>query len=153
MRKLGYKLLSGCLTGILGMVMVYAGQVFASEDENQEIAKRISKVGSVCIEGEDCSKNADTQTGVAAASEDTGSGGIETRYNSSCKTCHGEGIAGAPKSRDPNAWAPRVEKGMEVLYESALNGLPPGMPAKGLCFDCSDDELKALVDYMLEGAK
>lgn len=133
------------------MVMVYTGQVSASEDE--EIAKRISKVGSVCVEGEDCSKNAGTQSAVAAASQSTGSVGIETRYNSSCKTCHSEGIAGAPKSGDANAWAPRVEKGMQVLYQSALKGLPPGMPAKGLCFDCSDDELKALVDYMLEGAK
>ena len=42
---------------------------------------------------------------------------------------------------------------MEVLYQSSINGLPPGMPAKGMCFTCSDDELKAIVDYMVEAVQ
>jgi cytochrome c5 len=45
-------------------------------------------------------------------------------------------------------WAPRLEKGMETLYASGINGLAPAMPARGMCFDCSDDDIRAVVDYM-----
>jgi len=38
---------------------------------------------------------------------------------------------------------------METLYDSGINGLAPGMPARGMCFSCSDDELNAVVDYMV----
>jgi Cytochrome c5 len=41
---------------------------------------------------------------------------------------------------------------MDVLYSSSIKGFN-GMPAKGLCFDCSDDELKAAVDYMVNQSK
>ncbi len=74
-------------------------------------------------------------------------------YNKSCATCHNAGIAGAPLFGNTEQWAARIEKGREVLYESSINGLPPTMPAKGMCFSCSDDELRALVDYMLDAAK
>jgi cytochrome c5 len=37
---------------------------------------------------------------------------------------------------------------MDVLYASGINGLAPGMPAMGMCFDCSDDDIRAVVDYM-----
>jgi cytochrome c5 len=30
-----------------------------------------------------------------------------------------------------------------------LQGLPPGMPPKGLCMQCSEGELSAAIDYML----
>jgi cytochrome c5 len=42
---------------------------------------------------------------------------------------------------------------MDVLYASGINGLAPGMPAKGMCFDCSDDDIKAVVDLMVASAK
>ena len=41
---------------------------------------------------------------------------FESNFNKSCATCHNAGIAGAPKFADAAAWAPRVEKGMDVLY-------------------------------------
>ncbi len=41
---------------------------------------------------------------------------------------------------------------MDTLYASAISGFL-GMPPKGLCMDCSDDELKATVDYMVEHSK
>jgi cytochrome c5 len=53
---------------------------------------------------------------------------------------------------DKAEWAPRISKGMDVLYASVFNGLAPGMPARGLCFTCSDDDLKAVVDFMVEKA-
>ena len=50
---------------------------------------------------------------------------------------------------DVAQWAPRLEKGMETLYDSGIYGLAPGMPAKGMCFECSDDDIRAVVDYMV----
>jgi len=57
------------------------------------------------------------------------------------------------RTGDVAAWEPRIAKGIDVLYSSAVQGLPPGMPAKGMCFTCSDDDLKAIVDYMVESSK
>ena len=49
-------------------------------------------------------------------------------------------------------WAPRIGKGIEVLYESTYNGLNT-MPVRGTCMDCSDEELQATVDYMVAAAE
>ena len=50
---------------------------------------------------------------------------------------------------DAEAWAPRIDKGMETLMASTLNGIGM-MPARGTCMDCSDEELQAAVDYMVQ---
>ena len=69
------------------------------------------------------------------------------KYDKSCKVCHDAGAAGAPKTGDADAWAPRMAKGMEVLVASVNQGLN-AMPPKGMCFDCSDEDYAALIEYM-----
>lgn len=103
-------------------------------------AERVKPVGQVCIEGEDC---AAAVVEVAAAPR---SG--EAVYNGACMACHASGAAGAPKVGDKAAWAPRIGKGMSTLVEHSLQGFN-AMPPKGLCMDCSDDEIKAAVKYMV----
>ncbi len=71
-------------------------------------------------------------------------------YEQSCISCHGMGAAGAPRTGDVAAWAPRIGKGMDALLLSSVNGLPPGMPPKGLCAACSEADLRAAVIYMVE---
>ena len=74
----------------------------------------------------------------------------EQVYKKSCIGCHASGAAGAPKLGDAVAWKPRVNKGMEGLYQSALKGIPgTAMMAKGTCAACKDEELQAAVDYMV----
>ncbi len=73
-------------------------------------------------------------------------------YDSACFACHGTGAAGAPKIGDAAAWGPRIEKGIDGLLSSAINGLN-AMPPRGTCGNCSDDELKAAVEYMVENSK
>ncbi|MDD9958580.1 MAG: c-type cytochrome [Gammaproteobacteria bacterium] len=75
----------------------------------------------------------------------------EQKYMASCFACHSTGAAGAPKVGDGMAaeWEPRLEKGLDAVVANAINGINT-MPAKGLCFDCTDDDLKALVEYMIE---
>lgn len=73
--------------------------------------------------------------------------GIEDRYNKSCVFCHGSGAAGAPKTGDQAAWAPRMEKGMDTLVQNTRQGIG-AMPPRGMCADCSDEEFRALIEYM-----
>lgn len=80
----------------------------------------------------------------------------ETIYNQACVVCHGAGIAGAPKLDDSEAWAPRLEQGMETMVNHAINGFQGAtgvMPAKGGQVQLSDAEVKNAVAYMVEQAK
>lgn len=74
----------------------------------------------------------------------------EEVYSQSCIACHAAGAAGAPKFRNENDWAPRIEQGLQTLYDNAINGIG-AMPPKGLCPSCTDEEIIAATDYMIEG--
>ena len=133
---------------VMLVAITLTGGVLSAGTAEIEIAERLKKVGEVCLEGQSCA-SAGGATMVAAA----GSFDAEGTYGKTCATCHAIGIAGAPKLGDGAAWEPRLAKGMDVLYNSGINGLAPGMPAKGMCFTCSDDDIKAIVDYMVESVK
>ena len=77
----------------------------------------------------------------------------EQTYMQSCLACHSTGAAGAPKVGEGNAaeWAPRMEKGLDAVVNNAINGLNT-MPPKGLCFNCTDEDLRAIVQYMLDSS-
>ena len=81
---------------------------------------------------------------ISSASAD---GAIADRYQKSCYACHAFGANNAPKTHVEADWAPRMEKGMDTLLAHVKNGFNT-MPAKGLCFDCSDEEFKALIEFM-----
>ncbi|MBS1157712.1 MAG: c-type cytochrome [Proteobacteria bacterium] len=74
-------------------------------------------------------------------------------YSKVCVTCHATGLAGSPRFGQAADWAPRVAGGMAGLYQSALNGTPKGMPAKGGHITLADADVKAAVDYMVAAAK
>ncbi len=76
----------------------------------------------------------------------------ELIYNRFCFSCHAAGIAGAPRTGDARAWAPRVAKGEAQLLQATIEGIAPGMPAMGLCRQCSEDDLRAAIDYMIPDA-
>lgn len=134
------------------VAMIGLAHVSIAETVEEEIAERIRKVGNVCIEGQDCAAGGEAEAGESTA-EAGGGTDVQAIYNRTCANCHDAGVAEAPRLGNAEEWAPRLEKGVETLYESAINGLPPAMPAKGTCFDCSDEELKALVDYMVEASE
>ena len=73
----------------------------------------------------------------------------EKTYMQSCFACHNSGAAGAPRVGNAADWEPRLAKGMDVLMESTINGLNGVMPAKGLCADCTREEVDASVDFIL----
>lgn len=74
-------------------------------------------------------------------------------WNQVCRNCHLAGVAGAPALRDYAAWQPRLAKGREALYASALNGIPDAsgwrMPPRGGNPALSDEQIKRAVDFTL----
>ena len=69
-------------------------------------------------------------------------------YQTSCQACHATGAAGAPKLGDKEAWAPRIATGVDAMLAVAIKG-KGAMPPKGACASCSDDDLKAAIEYMV----
>ncbi|HAE70991.1 MAG TPA: cytochrome-c oxidase, cbb3-type subunit III [Gammaproteobacteria bacterium] len=85
----------------------------------------------------------------AAPTAKAGRGGKE--LYAKCQGCHNVGVGGAPKYGDKAAWAPRIKRGMDDLLKVAKAGKGM-MPPKGTCMDCTDDELRAVIQYMMESA-
>lgn len=112
-----------------------------------KIDTRTQPAARVCVEGENC---AEAQPEVAAIAAEAKS--PEEIYNASCTACHATGVAGAPKVGDAAAWAPRIAQGDETLYTHAIKGLN-AMPPMGTCATCSEDDIKAVVDYMVSESK
>ncbi len=112
---------------------------FAQED-NSALIERIKPVGKVQIAGA-------APAGAAAAGPRSG----EEIYKGACTACHAGGVLGAPKTHDAADWQPRLDdKGYDQVWKNAITGIN-AMPPKGTCGDCSDDEIKAAIDYMIEG--
>jgi cytochrome c5 len=78
----------------------------------------------------------------------------EKVYQDVCKTCHETGLVGAPKLGDKAAWAPRIKRGINALYASAINGKDQ-MPPKGGNRNLADIDVQRGVVYMANrsGAK
>mgnify|MGYP003385779054 FL=1 len=89
---------------------------------------------------------------VAAPIEDDSVGGGEKVVTQVCAMCHATGMMSSPKLGKAKDWAPRIEQGIETLYQNAINGINM-MPARGGRPDLSDDDVKAAVDHMLSLVK
>ncbi|WP_323813267.1 cytochrome c5 family protein [Cellvibrio sp. NN19] len=130
------------LFGILLMTAMVSGVAIANDDE---IQARVAPVGTTCMQGDEC---AAAPAPAAAAGPKSG----KDVFTGFCTTCHGAGVMGAPKFGTAADWAPRIAKGLDTLHTHAINGFN-AMPPKGMCAACSDDEIKAAVDYMVDGSK
>lgn len=101
----------------------------------EAVAKRLQRVGSVEI------RDANAPVLLRTGNE---------VYAAACTACHAAGAAGAPKSGDVAAWAPRIQTGYEALLNSALKG-KGAMGAQG-GGDYSDVEIGRAVVYMTSQA-
>lgn len=75
---------------------------------------------------------------------------VEAQYNKSCVACHASGAAGAPRTGVAADWQPRLSKGLDVLVQNSIKGVN-AMPPKGMCFDCTEADMKALIEFMSAG--
>lgn len=76
----------------------------------------------------------------------------EKVYNKVCAICHDKGMAGAPKIYDTANWTMRLKQGLPMLYKHAIDGFNQ-MPPKGGCITCSDNEIEAAVDYIIDNSQ
>lgn len=74
----------------------------------------------------------------------------EQIYDETCSTCHATGLHGAPRPGFMMEWVGRVAGGLEPVYANTKRGLGTHMPPRGQCSDCSDEQLEALVDFMVK---
>lgn len=149
------------LFGLLALVSATA----TAQDDTARMLENIRPVGRVCIAGQDCTTGMASQApaaevapaaavtqepAVTEAPAATAPAGFDVAgtYQMSCFACHSTGAAGAPKTGDAAAWESRMAKGMDAVVANAINGLN-AMPPKGMCMTCSDSDLRALVEYML----
>lgn len=72
-------------------------------------------------------------------------------YEESCATCHGNPALGAPVLGNKEAWAKVVSKGVEKVYHNGINGIN-SMPPKGGT-DLNDEQIKEVIDYMINSSK
>ncbi len=130
------------MISVLAAALTFSTAAFAgniSQEEYDAIAERIKPVGDVYLAGAE-----------PVAAEPSGPRDGASVYGTFCIACHASGVSGAPKTGDAGDWAPRIAQGRDVLNNHAINGFN-AMPAKGSCMDCSDDEIIAAIDHMIEG--
>lgn len=75
---------------------------------------------------------------------------LAEKYERSCMVCHSQVGAQAPLTGFAPDWQPRLRQGMGRLLQHAQQGLN-AMPAGGQCADCSPEELRALIEFMVKG--
>lgn len=97
----------------------------------EAVAQRIQPIGGIQVK--DASDVSALKTG-------------EQVYTAQCTACHSSGAAGAPKTGDTAAWAPRIATGYEALLTSALKG-KGAMGAQG-GGEFSDLEIGRAVVYL-----
>lgn len=137
---------------LLAKLMTTGGRYDAQHPamSDEAVAARIKPIGQISIgepPAEPSSPGPAAGDKVAAAPATP-----KAIYDATCAACHAAGIAGAPKTGDKAAWAPRIQQGMAALYEASLKG-KGAMPPKGGNAQLSDEQLKATVDYLVGLAK
>ena len=134
MRFILIPLLAACVTS-----------AWALEDyDRQQILERIQPVGQIRIKG-----GAPAAVGTSSEQPVLRKLSGQDVYEGHCVVCHQDGVAGAPKFRDQTDWAPRQAKSnLGELLAIAIKGLN-AMPPKGTCGECSDEDIKNAIQYML----
>lgn len=71
-----------------------------------------------------------------------------------CTSCHGNPPIidiKAPRIGDKKAWKIRQQMGMQTLMQITTTGVG-AMPARGGCFECSDEQLEETIKYMIKSS-
>lgn len=135
---------------ILNSMLSLADGVLPPEKMDDEtISERIAPVAQERV-GEEPIVEAAAVEVAADTSEDAGPG--QQIFTAVCAMCHSSGLMQSPKLGSKEDWAPRIEKGMDTLYDHAINGFK-AMPARGGNASLSDEDVMAAVDYMVSESK
>ncbi len=127
-----------------GYIEAQKKHVFSKEN----IAKRTAPVGKIFVEGDDVPTAEPPPAPVS-----TGPRSGEQVYTQNCSACHSGALPNAPAFGNAIWKTLAEERGVEDLLKSAIAGTANGMPPRGACMNCSDDELKAAIEHMINSAQ
>lgn len=137
--KLNLKILLAIITTLaISSALALSGSL-----SPEAIAKRLAPIAKVKL-------NADTQNPTTPKPKKQKTG--KEIYTANCQICHASGIAGAPKINNKKDWQSRLEQGMDKVLYNAVHGIR-AMPPKGNCLDCTENDIKITIDYMLAKLK
>ncbi|MCR9192097.1 MAG: c-type cytochrome [Gammaproteobacteria bacterium] len=77
---------------------------------------------------------------------------IVKHYCISCHATHPMIPLGAPRIGHTKDWAPRLKQSQKELWQHVDEGFR-AMPARGGCFECSDEQLKQAIAILIEPAQ
>ena len=125
----------------LSLIILFQSVWALELSDRQQIKERIRPVGQVRLAEQESSKSGASVT----PQEPPG----QAIYEKNCSVCHRDGLAGAPKFRAAADWQSRLDKNtIDELVAIATKGLN-AMPMKGTCTECTDEDLKNAIQYML----
>lgn len=139
-------------------------QAQSEEYTQQVVARRTQPVGALAVAGMSAPGAAAAPASSASAAMSASGAQPESEpaiaaaasgeavYNTTCHICHNPGITGAPKPGDVADWRPRIDQGIELLYQHSIAGYQGEkgiMPPKGGNPGLSDAEVQAAVDYLV----
>ncbi|MGD9591383.1 MAG: cytochrome c5 family protein [Candidatus Berkiella sp.] len=130
---------------LLGAPSLSFGYELKDSMTPEAIYERIKPVGTVEAEG-------GLVASAPVASTELSATAGEDRYKSTCAVCHETGVGGAPKFRNAADWKERMQVGIDGMLAIAIQG-KGAMPPKGTCNQCSDQELKMTIEYMIPPKK
>lgn len=94
-----------------------------------------------------------TTTLVAADSHSTPGQSGEAVFEANCANCHTGGLSGffsgAPEVGDQDDWESLILRGIDGLTATTLAGIGKMNP-RGGCMTCTDEDIRAAIEYMLE---
>lgn len=150
------------LSMLLMVVSVMAAPMVSATETDPmaeaAIIERIRPIGNVHIIGQESATPKPAAASEATASTATAASSSSTDGKaaySNCAACHDNGVLGAPKPGDKADWKSRIAQGMDTLNEHAIKGFTGKkgtMPPKGGS-SLSDDDVKAVVKYMVDSSK
>lgn len=73
-------------------------------------------------------------------------------WDEHCRSCHGSGLAGAPKVTGTRFWQPRIDQGLETMFTHAKEGFRGNtgtMPPRGGKPYLTDAEIEAAIRFMI----
>jgi cytochrome c5 len=163
-----YITILGLLT-LMVVIFIILSSVFGDREkaymaEREPLVKEITApIGKVAVADQGQAVKTPAQTAGAGTPATAAAGATDSEnagkkvFDGLCFSCHGTGLPGIPQFGDAKAWAPRIAKGTNVLYDHALHGFTGTsgtmMPAKGGNPALSDDQVKAAVNYMIANSK
>jgi cytochrome c5 len=80
----------------------------------------------------------------------------EAVFTADCTKCHTGGLGGfisnVPDIDDPEDWEALTPKGLDALTTNTITGIGD-MAARGACAGCTDEEIRAAVEFILENVQ